>query len=450
MATKKVIAQYIGKAILVLSLGLVVNSCNKWFLPYREPQLKQVTIFSRHGARVPLADYEADLARVVGEGRQWPVWPVEGGHLSFRGATLEYLAGESFRREYQNAGFTVDRSDSYFSASPKQRTVATAQAFGAGFFGGENVTVHYRGAKDFSDHYLDPEFLPLFDYHSVPDFDWDAFQAEAIREMDQMAKGMDLSGNFRFMEKVLDFEHSEYAQSKGITQFRPEVSFSVEKLTSSGAVAEPNISSACDLFVANRASDAFVLQYYEQDDYALKKYNLTKDLTYNDFLTLSAVKDAVGDMVFTTPIVSVNVSHNILGMLRREMQVPGRKFNFICAHDSSIAALLAALQVEPYQLDPKTTIERRTPIGVKLVIEKWAIRGKDYAKVYLAYYSARQMRQSNPAGLGKASGNLQRYFLRFKGLDLQSNGYYRYEDLMAHIDKTLALYDKTARGEKPF
>ena len=434
---------------LILAAAFAVSSCKKDNQP-EGPQLKQVTIFSRHGARVPLADYEADLARVVGTGKEWPIWPVEGGHLSFRGATLEYMAGESFRNQYKKAGFDFDIADAYFCASPKQRTVETAMAFGSGFFPGADVTVNYKGAKDFSDHYLDPEFLPMFDYVSDPNFNWDAFRAEAIREMDQMAKSKDLTENYRFMEKVLDFEHSEYAQSKGITQFGSNVTFSVEKYTSSGAVAEPNISSDCDLFVASRASDAFILQFYEQDDYALKKYELTKDLTYNNFLTLSAVKDAVVDIVFTTPIVSVNVSHNMLKMLKREMQTPGRKFNFICAHDSSIASLLAALQVKPYLLDSGTTIERRTPIGFKFIIEKWGIDGTDYAKVYLAYYSATQMRMSNPADLTGTSGILQRYDLSFEGLNLQPNGYYLYEDLMAHFDKTLSLYDKTAKGEYPF
>ena len=435
--------------ILAASLFfLAAQSCRRDDSPSGSPQLKQVTVFSRHGARVPLASYEADLGRVVGEGKEWPIWPVEGGHLSFRGATLEYMAGESFRADYAKSGFTCTPAEAYFCASPKQRTVETARAFSAGFFDGTEVEVNYKGARDFSDHYLDPEFLPLFDYSTAPSFDWGAFRTEALSEMTQMAASIDLTPNFRFMEGVLDFKNSEYAKSQGITQFRNNVAFSVEKLTGGGDPAEPNITSDCDLSLANRASDAFILQYYEQDDYALKKYALTKDLTYNDFVTLSAVKDAVVDIVFTTPIVSVNVSHNMLVMLKREMLAPGRKLNFICAHDSSIASLLAALRVKPYLLD--NTIERRTPIGMKIVIEKWGIGKEDYAKVWLAYYSGEQMRMSNPANLKGDAGRLQRYNLSFEGLDLQPNGYYLYSDLMAHIDKTLALYDETAKGKRPF
>ena len=91
-----------------------------------------------------------------------PIWPVEGGHLSFRGATLEYMAGESFSSQYRKAGFSFDIDDAYFCASPKQRTLETAMAFGSGFFPGESFTVNYKGAKDFSDHYFD-KTLALYD-----------------------------------------------------------------------------------------------------------------------------------------------------------------------------------------------------------------------------------------------------------------------------------------------
>ncbi len=439
---------------LLLSLaflsGLGAVSCNSHVSESDSLHLEQVTIFSRHGARVPLASYEEDLSRVVGAGLTWPIWPVQGGHLSFRGATLEYVAGENFRNEFLAEGLSLTPGDVYFCASPKQRTVQTSEAFAAGLLAGAGVEVHYKGAKDFSDGYLDPEFLPLFDYTTAPDFDWDAFRAEALREMDEMAARVDWDESYSFMENALAFKTSVYAREAGKEHFDKSVSFRVEKLTPAGKPAEPDVAAGCDLLLANRASDAFVLQYYEQDDYALKKYKLTENLNYADFQRLAAIKDVEVDLVFTAPIVAVNISHNMLRMIKREMEAPGRKLTFMCAHDSSVASLLAALRVKPYQLDATTAIERKTPIGVKIVIEKWAEGREHYAKVYLAYYSTAQMRSGNPAELVGEAGRLQRQPLSFEGLSPAANGMYRYEDLMAHIDRTLALYDKTARGERPF
>lgn len=435
---------------LVVLSGLSFISCDTKIYESDTPYLEQVTIFSRHGARVPLAEYEADLALVVGEGLEWPIWPVEGGHLSFRGATLEYVAGQNFRKEFLSEGLCLTPENVYFCASPKQRTVQTSEAFATGLLDGEAFEVHYKGAKDFSDGFLDPEFLPLFDYTTAPDFNWDAFRTEALREMNEMAARVDWDASYSFMENALDYKNSIHAKTNGKEHFDKSVSFTVEKLTASGKPAEPDVAKGCDLLLANRASDAFVLQYYEQDDYALKKYKLTENLSYSDFQRLAAIKDVEVDLVFTAPIVAVNVSHNMLLMLKREMETPGRKLTFMCAHDSSVSSLLAALRVQPYQLDASTAIERKTPIGVKIVIEKWAVGKEHYAKVYLAYYSTTQMRKGNPAELLGDAGRLQRQPIGFEGLTLAPNGMYRYDDLMAHIDATLALYDKTARGEKPF
>ena len=46
-----------------------------------------------------------------------------------------------------------------------------------------------------------------------------------------------------------------------------------------------------------------------------------------------------------------------------------RKFTFLCGHDSNIAGVFAALDVEDYRLP--NAIEKMTPIGAKFVVEKW-------------------------------------------------------------------------------
>lgn len=61
-----------------------------------------------------------------------------------------------------------------------------------------------------------------------------------------------------------------------------------------------------------------------------------------------------------------------------ELQQSGRVFTFLCGHDSNIGSVLAALETEDYDL--LGTIENRTPIGCKFVIEKFKAKdGSQYA-----------------------------------------------------------------------
>ena len=57
----------------------------------------------------------------------------------------------------------------------------------------------------------------------------------------------------------------------------------------------------------------------------------------------------------------------MLEELLSEMDAQGRKFTFLCGHDSTVASVLAALGAEDYVLPG--AIEPSVPIGVKLVFE---------------------------------------------------------------------------------
>ena len=81
------------------------------------------------------------------------------------------------------------------------------------------------------------------------------------------------------------------------------------------------------------------------------------------------IKDWYGDVLFTAPAVASQVAKPLLRTMLEELRCDGRKFTFLCGHESNIGSVLAALDAEDYSL-PKT-IEKKTPIGCKLVIEKW-------------------------------------------------------------------------------
>ena len=83
-------------ALGLVGVALVLITCLS-FKPKRveeSPELVQVTIVSRHNVRPPLKKYLGPLGLVIGKDRKWPEWPVQGGHLSPRGAMIEYMSGE--------------------------------------------------------------------------------------------------------------------------------------------------------------------------------------------------------------------------------------------------------------------------------------------------------------------------------------------------------------------
>ena len=67
--------------------------------------------------------------------------------------------------------------------------------------------------------------------------------------------------------------------------------------------------------------------------------------------------------------MAVNIAHPLLVEMDNELNEGGRRFSFICGHDSNLASVLAALDAEDYRLPE--AIEKRTPIGSKIVISCW-------------------------------------------------------------------------------
>ena len=108
------------------------------------------------------------------------------------------------------------------------------------------------------------------------------------------------------------------------------------------------------------------------------------------------------------------------------MQTKGRKFTFLCGHDSNIGSVLAALEVEDYSLP--NTIEKKTPIGCKLVIEKWENgEGQVFATLKLVYQSTEQLRGMSLLDLENPP---MVYPIRLKGLNTNADGLYLFDDLV--------------------
>ena len=388
--------------------------------------LSQVVALSRHNIRSPLSGKGSVTSRITPH--KWFDWTSAPGELSLKGGALETRMGQFFRRWLISEGLMVENEvpaegATRFYANSMQRTIATAQYFSSGMLPIANVKIEH--------HYplgtMDPVFNPQITNVT------DEFRSEAIRQIIELGGGKTLEDvaskmapNFRVLENVLDIKRSPAAANDTV-RFRTDdlkITFNEHK--------EPSMTGGFKM--ANSASDALVLQYYEEPSELKAAFG--HDISLDAWAKIAEIKDWYGDVLFAAPIVATNVAHPLLETMLSEMETPGRKFSFLCGHDSNICSVLAALESEDYILPE--AIERKTPIGSKLVVAIWDGKdGKRYAELFLTYESPSNLREMPMLGLDNPPVRHQIYL---KGLESNADGLYLLSDVEERFKKAIAAY----------
>ena len=144
-------------------------------------------------------------------------------------------------------------------------------------------------------------------------------------------------------------------------------------------------------------------------------------------------KDWYGDVLFSAPAVACQVAKPLLRTMLEELRCDGRKFTFLCGHDSNIGSVLAALDAEDYSLPQ--TIEKKTPIGCKLIIEKWEdTEGQVFAALNLVYQSTEQLRNLTLLDLENPP---MVFPIRLKGLNTNADGLYPFEAVLGRMEAVI-------------
>lgn len=391
-------------------------------------KLKEVVILSRHNIRSPLSTNGSALSKMTPH--EWTNWSSAASELTLRGGVLETEMGQFFRKWTIETGLfkdnyvpSIDEVNVY--ANSMQRCIATAQYFSSGFMPVAGLRVNHRYVPS----KMDPIFFPRLT-KSTP-----AFRSEAMKQINAMGGKEGLVGinkrlkdSYDLIAKVLDMKQSEYYKKGEVKDFTTNDTQITLELNQ-----EPGMKGS--LKNANSASDAFILQYYEEPDGVKAAFG--HKLTTDDWTKIAKVKDVYGDVLFTAPIVAVNVAHPLLQYMYDELNDKDRKFTFLCGHDSNIASVDAALGIEEYSLP--NSIEKKTPIGSKLVIEKWVdATGKAFIAVNLVYQSTDQLKQMSLLDLQHAP---QIFSLKLKGLNQNADGLYTFEDVNARFLQAIRAYD---------
>ena len=385
--------------------------------------LDKVVVLSRHNIRSPLSDGSSVLSQVTPH--QWFNWTSKPSELSLRGGVLETIMGQYFRKWLESEDFIPENyipkdGEVRFYSNSMQRTIATAQYFSSGMLPVANVKIEHLYAPSRMDDVFNPQTVTLSD----------DFINKAMKDVNSMYGYSSLSElcetlrpSYDVLERVLDFEKSAYAQAKNFPHFKTDDTEVFFK-----EMSEPGMKGS--LKIATSASDALILQYYEETDD--KKAAFGHDISLEDWEKISLIKDVFVDVLFTPPVVAKELSRPLLILISEELEVENRKFSFLCGHESNIASVLSALDVKEYSLPD--AIEKKIPIGSKLVFEVWKDKnGAEFVALNLVYQTIDQLRSCRMLSLEDPPA---KYGVFLNGLEPNEHGLYPMNELLEHIAKS--------------
>ena len=390
--------------------------------------LKKVVVLSRHNIRAPLSGEGSFLSTATPH--TWFQWTADTSQLSLRGGILETMMGQYFRKWLESEelipeNYQPEDGEVRFYANAKQRTQATARYFASGMLPVAIVDIERHADYDT----MDETFTPKLHFLN------DAYEKTAMEEIsafggDKGLEGLDsqMTDAYALLEDVLDLQDSEAYKKGELTGFTPgsiQIKLNLDE--------EPGMEG--DLKTATQLADALVLQYYEEED--PREAAFGHDLTMEAWQTLDSIKELYSKILFTSTAVAVNVAQPLLVEIKNELQEENRRFTFLCGHDSNIASVLAAMGVEEYSLPG--TVERDTPIGVKLVFEVYeGPDQQDYCRIRLVYQTTQQIRELEPLDLDTPPAS---FAPDFRGMEKNADGLYLLEDVYTRIQEALDLYD---------
>ena len=410
-------------AAILFSCGISVQAQTKRPDDFRAKyQLKEVVVMSRHNIRSPLTSGGAAHTRVTPH--QWFAWTSPSSQLSLRGGVLETEMGQFFRKWLVGEGLLPDNyrpegSEVLFYANSRQRTFATAKYFSAGFLPFANVEIQHKYFED----KMDPVFTPKFTKMNA------RYRQQILDEMQTIHGGpqawmQSVQPTLTMMEDILDMAHSPAAKND-TTHFRyDDTQFVLEKGD------EPKMKGGYKL--ANSVADALVLQCYESESMTAFGHQLTE----KQWRDICAVKEVYDALLFTTHSAAVNLAYPLVSRIREELHHIGRKFTFLCGHDSNLASIGAALRLR--YPETEQAFELHTPIGSKLVFEKWSDGTEEYVAINLVYQRVGQLQ--NRTLLSPDEPPMVKP-VTIDGLTPNSDGLYRLSELDARMAEAMAEYD---------
>ena len=413
----------------ILSLGtLIPGSVLAEAAEDSDLTLKQVVVLSRHNIRSPLSEKGSMIGEITPH--EWFPWTSRTGELSLKGAMLETTMGQYFRLWLEDEGlfpenYIPEEGAVRFYANGFQRTQATAHYFSTGLLPVCVVPVERHVEYNEADNTFLPKINFMTDEYAM-DIEDEIAERGGPEGLSGYRKSLDES--FNLIADVTDMNQSEIYNSGKYGDFlADDITINLEE------GSEPTMTGT--IKTATALADALVLQYYEEPDDLKAAFG--HELSFEDWKTIGNVLGTYERILFTSPLLAVNLAHPIMEEIYKELNTEGREFSFLCGHDSTITSFLAALDVEDYAPLPDA-VEPTTPIGIKVVFERWVNQeDESFFKVNLVYQSADQLRSIQPLSLEVPPMIVPIFF---EGVETDENGLITEADLMALLDEKINYF----------
>lgn len=418
---KRILVLATAAMMAVISAQAQIKRSDEFRAKY---ELKGVVLMSRHNIRSPLTSGGAAYKRVTPH--EWFKWTSPSSQLSLRGGVNETMMGQFFRQWVVSEGLLPDNyrpedNEVLFYANSRQRTFATAKYFSAGFLPFANVEITHKLAEDKMDSVFTPQFTKMNDRYRQQILD----EMEAKFEGGSQAWMRSVQPTLTLMEEVLDMAHSPAALEGDTLHFwYDDTQFKLEKGD------EPRMTGGYKL--ANSVADALVLQCYETESMTAFGHELTTE-QWRDICKVKEVYDA---LLFTTHAAAINIAYPLVSRIREELNRNDRKFMFLCGHDSNLASIGAALRLN--YPETENALEVHTPIGSKLVFEKWSDGNETYVAINLVYASVNQLQNRTLLSFDVPP---MVHPVSIEGLTPNADGLYRLSDLDARIAEAMSEND---------
>lgn len=391
--------------------------------------LEQSTILSRHNLRSPLQATVDKLNSL--SPHEWMKWTAGPEELSVVGSQSEVLMGIYYKKYFESINFIPPNwepqgNEALVFSNSWQRNLATSQCFAAGFIPASNIDITHRLEAGKEDR--------LFTTHL--NYNNDKFKEDLNKEYNSLG-GYDnlqdyvksFQDNADFVCEVADFKDSQYAKEHNI-----------EKVDLSDAYVEigdvgSELKASENIQTINKIAEGLSLQYLETEDD--EKACFGKKLSTEDWDRITCFGDLIQQLQFGTHTLGVNAAHQILIELQNEMSQQGRKFTFLCAHDSTVNSVLQALNVADYKTENQ--ISKKAPMGVKLMINRYKNQaGEEFASVSLVYPTTDQIRHKEMIDLENPPMVVN---LDFKGLTKNADGLFKYSDITNRFQEAINEYN---------
>ena len=376
-------------------------------------QLDKVVILSRHGIRTPLANTIEFLEKA--SPLKWPSWDHAYGYLTTRGGVLESYFGHYLSQwlEQQNISLTPENPDIYVYANSLQRTVATAQFLVTGAFAGYDIPVNHK----YTIEKMDPIFDP-----SVQDDSPESKQA-LLKDIDDADKAESIFKNlapaYAMLSDILDYKNSQlYAEYQcDFADIPYDLHFVKDE--------EPELLGPLAIGIC--AVDAFLLQYYS----AFPKEQIAwgKITSHEQWQQLIQIRNHYINLVFHSRSIARKNSALLINMIDDLLHQKNNKVNLLVGHDSTIAALLGALDFAEYQLPNQC---ENTPIGGMVILQRYRNKasGEYLFKAEYVYQSFEQLYTAQPLDINHPP---QHYQLQLKNAVENSDGFYQWQDFETRL-----------------